>query len=67
MGAVVIWRQLPLQRGRGVACERPDVLIAVLAALVIASMLDHSPYFGDASHSTLAPTAGKRLRTSATN
>ena len=27
----------------------------------------HSPYFGDASHSTLAPTARKRLRTSATN
>jgi hypothetical protein len=26
-----------------------------------------SPYFGDASHSTLAPTARKRLRTSATN
>jgi hypothetical protein len=37
MGAVVIWRQLPLQRGRGIACERPDVLIAVLAALVMAS------------------------------
>jgi hypothetical protein len=30
-------------------------------------LANHSPYFGDASHSTLAPTARRRLRTSATN